>query len=97
VSREHRLLGVDDQVEQHLLQLMAISQDLRQPGSKGVDDRDVRDTLLVGAERQCLANDLIDVHHDACRLSLACEGEEVADDPCGPLRLAQDGLDAAPH
>ena len=31
VRREHCLLGIDDQVEQHLLDLMRIRKDLRQP------------------------------------------------------------------
>src|SRR5262245_31084025 len=32
VVREHGLLGVDDQVEQHLLDLMAVGEDLRKSG-----------------------------------------------------------------
>ena len=38
VCREHRLLGVDDEVEQHLLHLMAVGKDLRQAGRERVDD-----------------------------------------------------------
>ena len=38
VGREHRLLGVDDQVEQHLLDLVRVGKDLRQPGGERGDD-----------------------------------------------------------
>ena len=38
VGREHRLLGVDDQVEQHLLDLVAVGEHLRQAGGQRVDD-----------------------------------------------------------
>ena len=57
--------------------------------------RDVRDALLVGAQRQRLAHDLIDVHHRARRLPLARERQQVADDARGALRFAEDGLEAA--
>ena len=95
VGREHRLLGVDDQVEQHLLHLVPVGEDLRQPGRQRVDDRDVRDALLVGAQRQRLAHDLVHVHHRARRLPLAREGQQVADDARGALGLAEDRLEAA--
>ena len=38
VGGQHRLLGVDDQVEQHLLHLVAVGEDLRQAGGERVDD-----------------------------------------------------------
>ena len=50
----------------------------------------------VRSERQCFAHHLIDVHHRACRLALAGEGEQVADDAGGALRFAEDGLQPAP-
>src|SRR5678816_4147818 len=43
VGRQHRLLGVDDEVEQYLLYLMAVGEDLRQSCRERVDNRDVRD------------------------------------------------------
>ena len=39
LAREHRLLGVDDQVEQDLLELVRIGEDLRQAGGQRLDDR----------------------------------------------------------
>ena len=95
LADEHRLLGVDDQVEQHLLDLMAVGEHLRQAGGERVDDGDVRDALLVGAQRQRLAHDLVDVDHRARRLPLARERQQVADDARGALGFAEDGLEAA--
>ena len=77
---EHGLLGVDDEVQQHLLDLVAVGEHLRQARRERVDDRDVRDALLVRAQRQRLAHDLVDVHHRPRRLTLAREGQQVADD-----------------
>ena len=95
VGRQHRLLGVDDQVQQHLLHLVAVGEHLRQAGGERVDDRDVRDALLVGAQRERLAHDLVHVHHRARRLPLAREGQQVADDARGALGFAEDRLEAA--
>ena len=96
VGAEHRLLGVDDQVEQHLLDLVRIGEHLRQPGGERFDDRDVADALLVGAQRERLAHHLVHVHHRARRVALAREGQQVADDLRGALGLAEDRLEAAP-
>ena len=97
VGRQHRLLGVDDEVEQDLLDLMAVGEHLRQAGGERVDDGDVGHALLVGAQRQRFAHDLIDVHHRARRLALAREGEQVADDARGALGFAEDRFEAAAH
>ena len=95
VRADHGLLGVDDQVEQHLLNLMRIGERLRQAGGERLDGRDVVDALLVRAQRQRFANHLIEVDHRARRVALAREGQQVADDLGGALRLAEDGLEAA--
>ena len=95
VRREHRLLRVDDEVEQHLLDLVAVGEHLRQAGGERIDDGDVRDALLVRAQRERFAHDLVDVHHGARRLPLARERQKVADDPRGALRFAEDRLEPA--
>ena len=92
---DHRLLGVDDQVEQHLLDLVRIGERLRQAGGERFDDRDVADALLVGAQRQRLAHDLVEIDHRARRVALAREGQQVADDLRGALGFAEDGVEAA--
>ena len=97
VGAEHRLLGVDDQVQQHLLQLMRVREDLRQARGERVDDDDVGDALLVGAQRQRLAHDLIEVDHRARALPLAREGQQLAHDLRGALGLVEDHIHAAPR
>ena len=50
VGAEHGLLGVDDEVEQDLLDLMGVGEHLGQTGGERFDRLDVRDALLVGAQ-----------------------------------------------
>jgi hypothetical protein len=97
VRAEHRLLGVDDQVEQHLLQLMRVGEHLRQAGGQRVDDADVVQALLVGAQRQRLPNDLVHVDHRTGRVALAREREQVADDARGAFGFGKDGVEPALH
>ena len=78
-----------------MFDLMPIRKNIRHAGRKCFDDLDVRDLLFVGAQRERFANDLIEIDHRARGLPLAREGEEVADDSRGALRLAEDHLDAA--
>ena len=47
VRRDHRLFRVDDQVEDHLLQLMRIGEHLRNAGGERVDDHHVREMLFM--------------------------------------------------
>ena len=74
---------------------MAVGEDQRQARRQRVDDRDVGDPLIVGAKRQRLAHDLIDVDHRPRRLTLPREGEQIADDARGPFGFAADGLEPA--
>ena len=89
VGGQHRLLGVDDQVQQHLLHLVAVREHLGQAGGERVDDRDVGDALFVRAQRQRFAHHLVHVDHRARRLPLAREGQQVADDAGGAFRFAR--------
>ena len=52
--------------------------------------------LIVGAQGERLAHDLVQIDHRARRVPLAREGQQVAHDLRGALRLAQDRLEAAP-
>jgi hypothetical protein len=97
VRREHRLLGVDDQVQQHLLQLIAIGEHPRQGGGERVDDGDVRDAPIRQSPRQRLSHHLVDINHRPCRLTLAREGQEIADDASGTLRFAENGFKTAAY
>ncbi len=93
VRGDHGLLGVDDQVEEHLLHLVRIGEHLREAGGQRLDDGDVADALVVGPQRQSLANDLVEVDHRARRMPLAGEHQQIADDLRGALRLAEDRLE----
>ena len=97
LRREHRLLGVDRQVQKDLLDLVRVGEHVRQSGRQRVDDDDVGDALLVGAERQRLAHDLVDVDHRASRLAFARKGEQVADDAGRALRLAENDFQSSPN
>ena len=49
VRAEHGLLGVDDEIEQHLLDLVRIGEDVRQAGGERLEDADVAQALLVAS------------------------------------------------
>ena len=95
VRVEHRLLGVDDEVEQHLLNLMRIGEDRRQAGGERLENHDVGRALLVGAKRQRLAHDLVQIDRRARRVPLARERLQVADDARGALGGVVDGVEIA--
>ena len=76
---------------------MAVGEHLRQAGGERVDDRDVGEPLIVGAQRERFAHDLIHVDHRPRRLALAREGQQVADDAGGALGFAEDRVEAAAH
>ncbi len=95
VRGQHGLLGVDDEVQQHLLQLVRVGEHLRQARRERGQDGDVRDALLVGAQRQRLLDDGVDVHHRARGVALAREREQVADDARRAVGLGEDHVEAA--
>ena len=95
VRAEHRLLGVDDQVEQDLLNLVRIGEDARQAGRERLEDVDVAQALLVAAQGQRFADHLVEVDHRARGVALAREGQEVADDLGGALGFGEDGVEPA--
>ena len=95
VRAEHGLLRVDDQVQQHLLNLVRIRKHFRQSRGERLENVDVADALFVRAKRQRLANHLIQVHHRARGVTLAGEGQQIADDLGRALRLTQDRFEAA--
>jgi hypothetical protein len=70
VRREHRLLGVDDEVEQHLLQLVRVGEHVREAGRERLDDVDVGDALLVGPQGERLAHTWFS--RPTCACSAAC-------------------------
>ena len=95
VRVEHRLLRIDDQVQQHLLHLVRIREDERQPSGERLEDVDVAQTLLVRAQRQRFAHHLVHIHHRTRGVSLARKREQIANDLGSPLRFAQDRFETA--
>ena len=95
VGAEHRLFGVDDEIEQDLLNLVRVGEDAGQAGGERLEDVDVAQPLFVAAQRERLAHHLVEVDHRPRGVALAREGQEVPDDPGGALRFGEDGVEAA--
>ena len=95
VCVEHRLFGIDDEVQEDLLDLMRVGEDRRQPGAERFEDRDVGGPLLVGAERQRFAHDDVEVDGRARRVPLARERLQVADDAGGAFGGVVNGVEVA--
>ena len=70
MTGEHRVLGVDDQVQQHLLDLMPVGEDLRQRVGERKRDGDVAGARFVRAERERFANDVVEIDHHPRALAL---------------------------
>ena len=97
MRRDHRLLGVDDRLSSTCWIWWASAKTCGSPDGERRHDLDVREPLLVGAQRQRLADDLVEVDHRARGLPLAGKRQQVADDARGALGFAEDDVDAAPR
>ena len=93
VCVEHRLLGVDDEVQQDLLDLVRIGKDGRKARGQRLEDHDVRDALLMHPQRQRFADHLIQVHRRPGRVTLPGERLQVAHDAGGALGGVVDGVE----
>ena len=51
--------------------------------------------MLVGAQRQRVLNDLVEVNQRARRLTLPRKGQELPDDACGALGFTENDVNAA--
>jgi hypothetical protein len=94
VDGQHRLFGVDEEIEQHLLDLMRIGKYARHVGRQLGGDRQHRH-LVVAAQRDRFDDERIDVDHGARRLALTRECQQVAHDTRGAVRFAEDDRHAA--
>ena len=95
VRVEHGLLGVHDQVEENLLDLVRIGEHRRQARGQRFENRDVGDALFVGAQGERLAHDLIEIDGRPGRVPLARERLQVAHDARGPFGGVVDGVEIA--
>ena len=96
VRREHRLLGVDDEVQQDLLDLMWIGKHRRQTCRQSVHDADVGNALFVGAKRQRFLHDLIQIDRRPRRMPLPRERLQVADDTSSTFSGVVNRIEVAP-
>jgi len=90
---KHGLLGVDDDVEEDLLELVRVGQGLGELGVQVHLQADVLQPQVVAAELQDTLEKDIEVHQFLFGLAAASKGEEVLDDLCRSLRFAEYGLD----
>jgi hypothetical protein len=89
-SGAHRLFGVEQQVEQRLLQLTAVAEHRRQPGLEVGHQLYRLQVEFIGAQRKDTGHDVGDVLLGARRRLAAGERQQVADDARGPLRFLGD-------
>ncbi len=88
------MLGVDQQVEHHLLQLVRVREHVRQVGSQRRRHPDAG-TLQVGfPQAHGFGDDLVDRDHQARGVALAGECEQLARDPRGALGFLVQGREA---
>ena len=86
----HRLLGVQDQIEQRLLQLAAVGNHRRQPRVELGHELDAAQPELVGAQRQHALHEIGDVLRRPRRGLPSRKRQQVADDARRALRLLGD-------
>ena len=85
----HRLGGVGEQVDHHLLQGVAIAQ-YRRDRRQVLVDRNVLELEVVAHEHEGALDHVIHVHRDALGGALARKGEQVPHDAPCPVRLLVD-------
>jgi hypothetical protein len=95
VCRQHGLLGVDDQIQQDLLNLVRICEYRRKPRRECLENDHVSCPLFVRAQTQRLTHDGIQIHHRPRRVAFPCERLQVTDDPGGPLGRVVDRIEVA--
>ena len=86
----HGLHRVEQQVDEHLLELVGVGHDRRELGREVAHHGDVGAPELVDLQLQRLFDEAVDVHGRATRRLLAGEAEERADDLHRALGLPAD-------
>ena len=70
-----------------MLDLVTIGEHQRQQAAVLLANRDTRRAELVGAQRRCRLDDLVEIAESALTRRLADEGEQAANDRAGAQRL----------
>ncbi len=86
----HRVVGVVEDVEKHLLQLVSIADDIGKILVEMLDDLDAVTVEIVRTQLNGAAQNKVDLHRIALRRHLAREAEQILNDLLGALRLLQD-------
>src|SRR4029077_3837069 len=94
-SLQNRLFRVDEQVQDHLLELIRIGQRWRKTVCQAALDNDVFDFEFITAQGQGALHNLVEVHAGALGFCLPGKKEQVLDDAAGALRLLEDLLGLA--
>ncbi len=89
------MLGIGQQVHQHLLQLVPVGEGARQVGVELQLDSDPLDPERVLQERAHRTGDLVERNHAALGLLIAHEQQQVADDLLATLGFGNQGIDPA--
>ena len=89
----HGLLGVDDEVEEDLQELVRVDHRVGQVGIEFLHYVDVADAQIVVAEFEHALDQGVDVRGLLSGVAAAGEGQQVGDDLRRALGLAVDGLD----
>ena len=85
----HGVVGVVENVEKDLLQLMGVAHHIGQPFVQVLDDFDAVAGEVVGAQLNGAAQDHIELHGVALRRHLAGKAEQVLHDLLGALGFLQ--------
>src|SRR6476646_8489800 len=95
-GRSYRLLGVDQQIQDDLLDFLAVDDQHRQLVRVLLDQLDVERLQLVDAKSRCRAGNFVQVGDRALQRRAACEKQQMSDDLGGAVRVHADLLEVPP-
>ena len=90
VGLAHRVVGVVQDVEKDLLQLVRVADDVGHALVEPLDNLHAVAGEIVGAQREGAAHDHIQLHQVALRRHLPREAQQVLHNLLGALRFLQD-------
>ena len=88
----HRLMGIGDEVHEHLVELMGIGPEHRQLVGQVQDDLDAVRPKLVAQQLDRVPDDLVELRLAPLGRVLARHGQEIPHDPGAALRGGPDRL-----
>jgi len=88
IAIEHGLLRIDHEVEEYLLDLVCVGKNARQVRPK-ISGHGQRRHPIVGAQRDCVADQPVEVNHRARGLPFSRERQEIPHDPRRTFRFSE--------